>query len=322
MGGNGKYVRMRRRAAGGLLAVLFTAGGGAAAWGTSTTTTEPPPPTTTTTTEPDTCSEGTCTAEPPAALLSARAGEIQAAQISYCWTDPDGDGARCVDMRPDQPLPVLAVRQGEALTLRFATSARPTEVLLSQDGGEPRPLAAGNPTTFVVDLPPGGHDVRFFTRWQQGDAAYGVRLDVSETVTEGEPPAAFLASATSEVNLARGSYCWRDGPAGRCADVIPDGRLPTLEVRRGETLTLRFATSAQPTELALSREGRAPTPIAASNPTRFNVGLPPGSHDLLLTSRWAQGDASYAVRLVVKAGTTPRTAGPAVPVPGQPRLAG
>jgi hypothetical protein len=123
------------------------------------------------------------------------------------------------------------------------------------------------------------------------------------------PPDAFLAGASGEVRLDPGSFCWSGpvpGSAGLfgtlCADAAQRDPDATLVVSPGETLTLRFSTGT-PTEVILQREdvGRG---LAPANPVRFTVDLPAGSTPVIsFFTRWPQGDASYSVRLQVRAAT-------------------
>ena len=132
-------------------------------------------------------------------------------------------------------------------------------------------------------------------------------------VCTAEPPAAFLAGSRGEVALERGSYCWQTftpNPqglvGGLCADRAafdPDAR---LVVASGETLSLRFSAMT-PTQILLQR-GETSTPLTAGNPARFVVNLPIGVHTVAFFTRWLQGDASYYVRLDVRAASTGRIA--------------
>ena len=123
------------------------------------------------------------------------------------------------------------------------------------------------------------------------------------------PPAAFLAGVNGEVQLDEGGYCW-SSPApnaqgqfsARCVDKIAKTPDAVLRVRPGETLTLRFAAMA-PTEVSLERNGRSRA-ITAGNPVRFVADLPVGVHEVRVFTKWAQGSASHAVRLDVRAATT------------------
>lgn len=122
-----------------------------------------------------------------------------------------------------------------------------------------------------------------------------------------QPPAALLSGLNGEVRLDRGSSCWkrpdRDVPGGFigvCADVFDRVPEALLEVRAGETLSLRFDTVLSPTFVQLTR-GEQATQLTPGNPTRFVPDLPVGIHVVHLFTRWSQGDASYSVRLDVRA---------------------
>ncbi|MGH9264566.1 MAG: hypothetical protein ACRD1D_07735 [Acidimicrobiales bacterium] len=128
-----------------------------------------------------------------------------------------------------------------------------------------------------------------------------------------DPPPAFLSGVNGEVALDQGSYCWRGAAPdargliiGRCVDMIfdddPDAE---LIVQAGETLTLRFG-ALTPTEVILRRDDVSRA-LVAGNPLRFVADLPVGSYVVGFFTRWTQGDASYGVRLVVRAATSPRS---------------
>ena len=179
-----------------LVGAALSLTGAAAAQTTSSSSTTTSTPTSTiassstTTTVPNPCTGQPCTAEPPDAFLSGSGGEVRLDTGSSCWRSPtaNADGttiARCVDVTARAPVARLVVQAGETLTLRFSALV-PTEVDLQHDN-QTTPLAAGNPVRFRVDLPVGIDDVGFFTRWLQGDAGYGVRLDIRSAA--GAPPA-------------------------------------------------------------------------------------------------------------------------------------
>jgi hypothetical protein len=93
------------------------------------------------------------------------------------------------------------------------------------------------------------------------------------------------------------------GFVGICADVFDRDPKALLVVRAGETLGLRFDTVLAPTFVQLDR-GVQSTQITPGNPARFVADLPVGVHAVHFFTRWSQGDASYSVRLDVRAPTT------------------
>jgi hypothetical protein len=148
---------------------------------TSTTTSTSTTVATTTTTVPNPCTGQVCTESPPPAFLAGINGEVRLDEGSYCWRKPAADAhgnliASCVDTFMPTTPPVLVVQPGETVTLRFG-SMTPTYVQ-RDEATNTVVLPPGNPVRFTVDLAPGVHTVGFFTRWLQGDASYGVRLDV------------------------------------------------------------------------------------------------------------------------------------------------
>ena len=125
-----------------------------------------------------------------------------------------------------------------------------------------------------------------------------------------QPPAALLSGVNGEVRLDRGSSCWtRPNPdvpggfIGVCADVFDRVPEALLVVRAGETLSLRFETTLSPTFVQLNR-GEQATQLTPGNPARFVADLPVGIHVVHFFTRWSQGDASFSVRLDVRASST------------------
>jgi hypothetical protein len=181
-----KEADMRRRRVAVLLAGLgLSLATGAGAQTTTSSTTSPSTSTSTSTTSPtiaNPCTGRVCTAEPPAAFLAGSRGEVALDRGSYCWqTFTPGGFGLCADRAASEPNARLVVTSGETVTLRFSAMT-PTEVVLVR-ANTSTPLTAGNPVRFVMSLPVGVHTVGFFTRWVQGDASYGVRLDVRAAST-------------------------------------------------------------------------------------------------------------------------------------------
>lgn len=170
---------MRRTAVASFLFFLLVS---QAAWAqtttTSTSTTAPASSTTTTTA----VSGGTD--RPPMATLASAAGEVTALQGSYCWTRPGSMTGICADTTFLDPTDVLAVRQGETLSLRFQAATAPTSITLrrfDRPGTEELQTLtppAANPSRFQADLPTGVWILVAFTDWAQGDATYFFKVDV------------------------------------------------------------------------------------------------------------------------------------------------
>ncbi len=140
-----------------------------------------------------------------------------------------------------------------------------------------------------------------------------------------DPPVATLSGSGGDVPLNMTSACWRapvfgaEGPVARClaATLAPFESIPVgLVVRNGETLTLRFAIGMAPTEVVLQR-GEASTPLTPANPTTFVANLPVGVYLISFNTKWNQGNASYFLKVDVRA-----AAGPASPTRGTIALTG
>jgi hypothetical protein len=149
---------------------------------TSSTSTLPSASSTTSTTVANPCTGQPCTAAPPAAFLSAAAGEVRLDMTGSCWLDPvpgaQGQLHHCVTaLLANDPGATLVVQAGETLSLRFDTAMSPTQAAFTADD-KTTALAATNPTTFKADFAPGSHTVIVNTQWLQGDSGYRVSLDV------------------------------------------------------------------------------------------------------------------------------------------------
>ncbi|MEE8337773.1 MAG: hypothetical protein V3R95_06910 [Dehalococcoidia bacterium] len=143
-----------------------------------------------------------------------------------------------------------------------------------------------------------------------------------------EPPEAVARSGSTSVPMGLGSYCWRSGDVGICADSpgIVTGTVE-LEVGRGESVTIggAFAQMEFAVEGARIRpvEGEAAhggddwlmwTPASAEWPgewrafeievvdggLRFVAQLPAGRHLVSLALRFPQGSAGYGLILAVR----------------------
>jgi hypothetical protein len=173
---------MARRTAGVLMAALLWGATATAGAQTSTTssssTTSTSSTSTTSTTRANPCTGQPCTADPPVATLSGSAGDVRLDPFGYCWREIVGDLTRCQVPALALDIPVgMVLRSGETLTLRFATTLLPSEVVL-QSGGQRTALTPTNPTSFVVDLPVGVQIITFQTQWFQGDVSYFLKVDV------------------------------------------------------------------------------------------------------------------------------------------------
>jgi hypothetical protein len=124
-------------------------------------------------------------------VLVSASGQIQADRGSYCWRRPADPTRVCVALArlPGYQPPILVVTEGETVTVRFTppVPGTPIDVSLGTDGVV-TPLTAASPTTFRVTLAPGIHpNLAILTRWLQGEAPYGFRLDVRRAATPADP---------------------------------------------------------------------------------------------------------------------------------------
>jgi len=140
-----------------------------------------------------------------------------------------------------------------------------------------------------------------------------------------EAPAAFLSGAAGEARLDMGNSCWLDpvptaqGLVRHCIVDVRADPGATLAVQAGETLSLRFGIAMAPTRASITVEDQSTnTPLAAANPTTFTADFTPGSHTVSFITSWLQGDATYRVKLDVRAATPP----PATPRTGPISLTG
>lgn len=139
---------------------------------------------------------------PPALTASAGAQSVAVGLGTYCWTSPGGGSALCADVFGIiTGLTALPASAGEAVTvhgdLLVARASgvsgwaipRPAEPIadgddwlvwgLSPDDRVTLEIAlSGDTLTFDADLPPGRYVVALFLDFRQGDASYGLLLDV------------------------------------------------------------------------------------------------------------------------------------------------
>ena len=149
---------------------------------TSTSSTSTTSTSTTSTTVVNPCTGQPCTAQPPVATLSGSGGDVRLDPFEYCWRAIAGDVTQCAAATLALDIPVrLVIRNGETLSLAFAAAIRPTDVVL-QRGDQPgvtrSALTPANPTVFVADLPVGIYLISFQTKWNQGNVAYLLKVDV------------------------------------------------------------------------------------------------------------------------------------------------
>jgi hypothetical protein len=86
----------------------------------------------------------------------------------------------------------LVIRNGETLTLSFASAMAPTGVVLQR--GEPTtPLTPANPTTLLANLPVGVYLISFNTTWNQGTANYLLKVDVRAAGGPATPTSGTIA---------------------------------------------------------------------------------------------------------------------------------
>lgn len=124
--------------------------------------------------------------EPPRATISGASGSLVLERGSYCWSQGPGRAGLCADtVGPGEQTPGFETSPDETLTLSFDIDQAPSRAEISvwpvdDDGRRTQvPLDPTNPTTYEVSLEAGSYYAGIFTVWEQGDASYHVRLDVS-----------------------------------------------------------------------------------------------------------------------------------------------
>ena len=134
------------------------------------------------------------------------------------------------------------------------------------------------------------------------------------------PPDAFLAVAPrgAEVKADVAAFCWQGPESAVCTTPLPVDqqfqRAPTLPVRQGATLSLRFASQMAPRQITVRRADVPGGPdvqslaVTPQNPTQFTADFPEGTHLVTISTRWAPGTAEYTVKLQVV--RSPRPAEP------------
>ena len=142
------------------------------------------------------------------------------------------------------------------------------------------------------------------------------------------PPAAFVAGDGGQIQADGSSFCWGvPGDGGLCADSHYQEPSQALAVQQREPLRLRFAIRNAPTFVAarpvIGAAGDVgdSIPVAGGNPSGFVADFPPGPTVLFIVTDWHQGDASYVVKLNVRAAPAPPSA-PGPGAPGRPLFTG
>ena len=126
-----------------------------------------------------------------------------------------------------------------------------------------------------------------------------------------QPPVATLSGSGGDVRLDPFQFCWRAiaGDVTQCALPALALDIPVgLVIRGGETLTLAFATTMRPTEVALLRgdqPGVNRTVLTPANPTVFVADLAVGVYMISFQTKWLQGDVSYSLKVDVRAAPRP-----------------
>lgn len=125
-------------------------------------------------------------AEPPRATISGASGSLVLERGSYCWSQGPGRAGLCADtIGPGEQTPGFSTSPGETLMLSFDIDEAPSRAEISiwpvDDDGQRTEVSLDptNPTTYEVSLEAGSYYAGIFTVWDQGDASYHVRLDVS-----------------------------------------------------------------------------------------------------------------------------------------------
>jgi hypothetical protein len=123
----------------------------------------------------------------PDAYLTAGSTEVEADRGTSCWSLAPGR-SECLDAAGPRGGPggtTLRVRRGAVVGLRFDRDDAPETLGATLDpasvGGEDLlgvTVERRNPTSFVVDVPPGTYDLMMGTVWPEGDAAFSLRIVV------------------------------------------------------------------------------------------------------------------------------------------------
>ena len=112
-----------------------------------------------------------------------------------------------------------------------------------------------------------------------------------------EPPLAELHFDSGTVKIASFTSCWSSGSASMCADGVPSRGEPELDVPRGAVARLKFSQGTPRSRSVWASKNKPfansrRLKIAAGETVRFD--LAPGIWYVSISTRWAQGDASYS----------------------------
>lgn len=116
------------------------------------------------------------------------------------------------------------------------------------------------------------------------------------------------ASATlhwAKIDLPRGSYCWKFGDHGECADspgaqpLLRSGFLKPYRTAGGFDALVTFKSASQPSVFQVelqTPDGKART-VPESAPHTFSIDTIPtaasGIYVYVVTGKWAEGDVSF-----------------------------
>lgn len=140
----------------------------------------------------------------------------------------------------------------------------------------------------------------------------GVGIGVAQLVGKGSgpgatsaPPVVSVSGTGPAVSVPPGSLDWSIGkrqehlsrPTGPGAQA----REPLVKVAPGATLALTWSTRAVPVSvsLALDAPRSAPQLLTPQDPMRLRLRRPAGTYAVVVTTTWAQGQASYYFRVEV-----------------------
>lgn len=120
-----------------------------------------------------------------------------------------------------------------------------------------------------------------------------------------EPPTLVLTGADGEIDLELGSYCW----SNVCADAVYPPLIETfVQLPADGEITLEFKGKTADSgfisleSVATFPEGESAASMrleTVSDPIVWDAGVPAGDYILLVSAKWAGGDASYSTGVTI-----------------------
>mgnify|MGYP003414815811 FL=1 len=141
---------------------------------------------------------------------------------------------------------------------------------------------------------------------------YGCNHTNSNPLTGSAPPNVYVVNGNKKDVTELGSYCWKSGGNGICADTAGPVELlkgvEPITVDAGTTISLQMDFTPKPSEVSITQIHDGKESRAAAQGSRFNAPGEKGIYHYSYQVWWmdekeealSHGDASYAFVLEIK----------------------